>query len=79
MNLQDYKTYLEFSNDVGSNADSKECGCCFKLESFLAALGGYRDTACHCGKKISTVLFNAFINCHDEEIKCTVSFLMILR
>lgn len=66
MHLQDYKMYLEFSNDVGSNADFKECGCCFNLESFIAALGGYRDAACHCRKKISAVLFNVFTNCLDE-------------
>lgn len=70
--------YLEFSSDVGSNPDSKECGCHFKLESFLASLEGYRDAACHVRKKISAVLFNVFINCLDEEIKCTASFVMIL-
>lgn len=78
MHLQDYKMYLEFSSDVGSNADSKERGCCFNLESFIATLGGYRDAACHCRRKISAVLFDVFINCLDKQIKCIVSFLMIL-
>lgn len=73
MYLQDYKTYLdlELYSDVGSNADSKEHGCCFNLEPFIAAFGGYRDTACHHRKKISAVLFNVFINCLNEEIKYT--------
>lgn len=79
MYLQDYKTYLdlELYSDVGSNADSKEHGCCFNLEPFIAAFGGYRDTACHHRKKISAVLFNVFINCLNEEIKYTVSFLIL--
>ena len=57
----------------------KNVGAVSALSPSLQRLGaGYRDAGCYHRKKISAVLFNVFINCLDEGIKCTESFLRIL-